>query len=372
MKEWTNILFFTHSSSTHCFLNKKQDIRFFKRQGLYTLPSNFLKLRVAVFLILGEIVFGVVGYTQLEGMSLFEAFYMVVITISTVGYTEVGNLGDAGRLLSSILIIINIGIFAYVLAVFSYYASTGRIFKKMHLSMIGKKISQLENHVIVCGYGRYGQEVCDHFLHHDIPFVVVERDEKVIDEIQHNEHKMLYLHEDATKDEVLKAAGIEKARSLIAALPDDSENLFIVLTANQLNQGINIISRATEARSQQKLKLAGADHVIMPEQIGGFYMATLVSKPGATEFFSYITREMESDIEFEEIKYENMPATSQGMAIRDLRIRKETGTNIIAYQASDGRYTVNPDPDTVLKPGSSFIVLGNREQIASLKKYLNG
>ncbi|MEO1257687.1 MAG: potassium channel protein [Bacteroidota bacterium] len=353
-------------------MKKKQYIRRYNGPGLYTLPNNFLRLRLAVFLILGEIIFGIVGYTQLEGMSVFEAFYMVVITISTVGYTEVGDLSDAGRLLSTIIIIVNIGIFAYVLAVFSYYASTGRIFKKLHLSMIGKKISQLENHVIICGYGRYGQEVCDHFLHHEIPFVVVERDEKVIDEIQHNEHKMLYLHEDATKDEVLKEAGIARARALIAALPDDSENLFIVLTANQLNSGINIISRATEARSQQKLKLAGADHVIMPDQIGGFYMATLVSKPGATEFFSYITRELESDIEFEEIKYENMPASSQGVAISDLNIREETGTNIIAFRTSDGRYTVNPDPDTVLTSGSSFIVLGNREQIASLKKYLNG
>ena len=254
-----------------------------------------------------------------------EAFYMVIITISTVGYTEVRPLSDTGHLFASILIILNIGIFAYLLAVFSYYMTSGELFKKIHLSLIGKKISQLENHVIICGYGRYGQEVGQHFLLQNIPFVVVEKSKMVIESIQQSKQKILYIHEDATKDEVLQEAGIDNARALIAALPDDSENLFIVLSARQLSDRINIISRATESRSQQKLELAGANHVVMPEQIGGFYMATLVSKPGATEFFSYITRELKADIEFEELKYENMPKACHGMTIKDLNIRQKNG-----------------------------------------------
>ena len=166
------------------------------------------------------------------------------------------------------------------------------------------------------------------------------------------------------------AVGIDRAKALVTTLPDDSENLFIVLTARQLSRRINIISRASEERSKRKLELAGANHVIMPDQIGGFYMATIVSKPGATEFFSYITREMESDIEFEELKYESLPASCRGLAIRELYIRKETGTNIIAYRPKEGSYVVNPSPDTILHPGSSFIVLGNREQLEALKIFL--
>ena len=346
-------------------------MKLIRRPELYTLPNNFLKLRWAGALIIAEIIFGVVGYIRLEGMTFLEAFYMVIITISTVGYSEVGEMSNNGRMLTTILIFFNIGIFAYLLAVFSYYMSTGEFFKRMHFAMIDKKIAQLENHVIVCGYGRYGKEVSEHFLARKQPFVIVERDKEVIDHIQHNEKKLLYVHDDATKDEVLLKAGIERAKALITALPDDAENLFVVLTARQLSKKINIVSRAAAPRSQQKLKLAGANHVIMPEQIGGFYMATLVNEPGATEFFSYISRDLDADISFEEIKYENMPLNCRDMTIQDLKIRKETGTNIIAYKPPEGNYIVNPSPDTALKPHTSFIVLGNRIQLDALKEYLN-
>ncbi len=305
----------------------------------------------------------------LEEYSLLDAFYMVVITISTVGFAEVRQLSPLGKLFSTGLILLNIGVFAYLLAVFSYYVADGKFFKSIHISLIRKKILQLENHVIICGFGKYGQEICSNLSRHNIPFVVVERDIEVVEKIQQSDEKILYVPDDATKDEVLQEAGIAKAKALISALPDDSENLFIVLTARQLSPSLNIISRASEARSQRKLELAGADHVIMPEQIGAFYMATLVSKPGATEFFSYLTREMDSDIGIEEIEYESLPSSCQGIAIKDLHIRKKTGTNIIAYRAQEGNYVVNPSPDTVLKANSSFIVLGNRKQLEALEGY---
>lgn len=313
---------------------------------------------------------GSCGFVYLEGYSYWEAFYMVVITISTVGYAEVQPLSTQGQIFASALIVSNIGIFAYMLAVFSYYMTSGEFFKRVHFSLIGKKIDQLENHVIVCGYGRYGREVADHFLSHNMPFVIVEKDASVVDRIQHVDKKILYVADDATKDEVLQRAGIAKAKALISALPDDAENLFVVLTARQLNRNINIISRASAERSQQKLKLAGANHVIMPEQIGGFYMATLVSKPGATEFFSYLSRELDSDIGFEEINYDTIPLSCRGMSIKDMDIRRATGTNIIAFRPSEGNYIVNPHPDTALEPNTSFIVLGNREQLDALKVYL--
>ena len=295
---------------------------------------------------------------------------MTTITVATVGYGAVKSLSPAGEWFSSFLILLNIGIFAYALAVFSYYVINGEIFRKMHLKSINNRIDSLNGHVIICGYGRYGREISRNFLHHRTPFVVVENSPAIIEELQRGAEPVLYIEDDATHDETLLRAGITRAKALITALPDDSENVFIVLTARQLNPTLNIISRATEAKSQRKLRLAGANHVIMPEQIGGFYMATLVSKPGATEFFSYITRESESDIEFEEIHYRNMPASCQGKSISDLHIRRETGANIIGFKHSDGSYIVNPGPETILEENSSFILLGNKEQLESLRQYL--
>jgi voltage-gated potassium channel len=341
-----------------------------KKGGMLKVPRSVLSNRLAGALILVEFVVGTVGFMWLEDYNFREAFFMTTITIATVGYGAVRDLSPAGEWFSSFLILSNIGIFAYALAVFSYYVINGEIFRKMHLMSINKKIDALRDHVIICGYGRYGREVTQNFLHHRTPFVVVESSTSVIEEIQRSDEQVLYIEDDATHDEALLRAGITRAKALITALPDDSENVFIVLTARQLNPTLNIISRATETKSQRKLRLAGANHVIMPEQIGGFYMATLVSKPGATEFFSYITRESESDIEFEEIHYRNMPAACRGKTISDLHIRRETGANIIGFKHADGSYVVNPGPETVLSENSSFILLGTKEQLDALQRYL--
>ena len=343
----------------------------FSRINVYTLPSTFLSARLAALLFAGEICLGLVGFMWLEEYSLGEAFYMVMITISTVGYTEVLPLSESGRVFTSFFILINIGIFAYSLAVFTYYVIQGEIYKKMHMGLINRRIEDLKDHIIVCGYGRYGREIALHFFQHDFPFVVIDFNEEKIHEIQTSSDRILYVHDDATQDETLIRAGIYRAKAIISALPDDSDNVFIVLTARQLNPRINIISRAKHIKTQKKLQKAGADHVVLPEQIGGFYMATLVSKPGAVEFFSFLTTEAQSDIGFEEIIFENLPVECQNKTIRELNIRKATGANIIGFKRTDGHYVVNPPPDTIIVPSSSFIVLGDREQLIQLKKYLN-
>ncbi len=335
-----------------------------------TVPRSFMSNRVALALILGELTLGITGFMYFEGNNLREAFYLTIITIATVGFGELRPFSPEGQMFVSFLIILNFGIFAYALSVFSYYVINGEIFKKMHLSLIGKKIEKLEQHVIVCGYGRYGREVSLNFLHHKIPFVVIDHDPEVIEGIQKSESDIVYIEGDATNDEILQTAGILRAKSLISALADDTENLYIVLTARQLNPQLNIISRASFPKSPRKLQLAGANHVVMPEQIGGFYMASLVSKPGATEFFSYITREAESDIEFEEIHYRDMPAVCRGKTMEELHIRRSSGANIIGFKDPAGRYIVNPEPGTVLRENSSFIVLGTHEQLGKLRKYL--
>lgn len=341
-----------------------------KKLNLHQVPSTFMNIKVAISLLLGELVFGVTGFMIIEGYSLGEAIYMAVITISTVGYTEVHPLSESGRLFAAVFIIINIGIFSYILAVFSYYVVQGEIFKNMHSNLINRQISELEDHIILCGYGKYGKEISSHFIKHQLPFVVIDIDPEEIEELQKGRQNILYMLDDATHDETLLKAGIKKAKSIISALPDDTENVFTVLTARQLNASIKIISRARDPKSQRKLLLAGANHVVMPEQIGGFYMATLVSQPGAVEFFSFITNEYKSDIGFEEIHYDDLPSACHGKTIRELHIRRETGANIIGYHAADGRYIVNPPPETRLVPNSSFIILGDKQQLNALRFFL--
>lgn len=352
-------------------VKKKLSLPFLQGPSLYSVPQRVLNNTAALTLIISEFLLGIAGYMYFEDYSFREAFYMTVITISTVGYTEVRPLSPEGQWFSSFLILLNIGIFAYVLSVFSYYIFSGEIFKKMHQNMIGSKIDALHNHVIVCGYGRYGQEVVQNFLHQNMAFVVIENDAAVIDIIQKNKDKILYIQDDATRDEALQEAGIMRAKALITALPDDSNNLFIVMTARQMNSKLDIISRTSDSRSKRKLELAGANHVIMPEQIGGFYMATLVSKPGATEFFSYLTRDVESDIDFEEVRFMDMPSNYRNKTIRELDMRRETGANIIGFKQPDGGYIVNPGPETKLVENSSLIVLGTQEHLKNLRIYLS-
>ncbi|MEN0007058.1 MAG: NAD-binding protein [Bacteroidota bacterium] len=346
--------------------------RYWNRDKLkfYSIPSSFMSVRIALVLLVWQLAIGLLGFMLIEGYDLVEAFYMVVITLSTVGYTEVAPLSTAGRLFASFYIVMNVGFLSYILAVFSYYVVQGEIFKKMHVSLINNRIDKLDNHVILCGFGRYGQEITEHFIDHDLSFVIIDADPNKIEQIQTSPHNLLYILGDATQDEVLLRAGIKRAKAIITALPDDSDNVFIVLTAKQLQPTTNIISRAKYAKSQRKLLLAGANHVVMPEQIGGFYMATLVSKPGSVEFFSFITNEFSSDIGFEELSYDTIPEPCRGKSIRDLRIRGATGANIIGYRAPDGEYVVNPAPDTILLPRSSFIVLGDDRQLKLLKGYI--
>lgn len=337
--------------------------------GGYTYRGAIISLRRAILLFILSILIGTLGYVVIEQYNLTEAFYMAVITISTVGFTEVHPLSDAGRLFTSIYIIVNIGIFAYGLYAFTDYIIEGEIFKKMHIRHIESKIDQLKDHVIICGYGRYGKEVSTHFAHHRKPFVVVDQSPETIKEIQINDDKILYVQGDATHDETLRKAGIAKAKAIICALPDDTSNVFSILTARELCKDINIISRVHREAAASKLKLAGADHTIMPEQIGGFYMATMVTKPNTVEFFSFISAEIESDIAFDEIIYEDVPLPCRDKTIAELNIRRNTGCNVIGYRSPTRRYIINPSPDTPLIAGSSFIVIGNDTQLKALHDY---
>jgi voltage-gated potassium channel len=335
-----------------------------------SLKSVGLNLKTAVALLLGTTLLETAGLILIEGYSFIDAFYMAVVTISTVGFGEVEPLTPAGRLFISIMIIINIGVVAYVLAAFSFYIIEGKLFEQMENSRMQNRVNSLRDHTIICGFGRYGREVVRHLIQQKQPFVIIEENEEKFSLPEFEDEDLLYVIGDATRDEVLVEAGISQATSLITALNDDSDNLFIVLSAKELNAGMRIVSRAHQARSRQKLRKAGANHVIMPEQIGGFYMATLISKPGAVEFFSYVTNELDSDIGFEEIRYDQLPEKLRGKQLLDLGLRLHSGVNVIGHRLTGGKYDVNPSPETIMQPGGSFIAVGSQPQILALRKYL--
>ncbi len=332
----------------------------------YTLKGGYLKLRYAIFLIILSVTIGVTGYMHLEDYSFREAFYMTIITISTVGFSEVKPLSESGQLFTTILIIVNIGVVAYSVSAFTAFIIEGALFKGIHRRTIQRNLKQMKDHIIVCGYGRYGREIVDHLLKQKIPFVLIEKNPDIVEEIQKMESKIIYVEGDVTHDEILEAAGVDRATALISTLPDDTDNLFTILSARQMNEKINLISAAKSQRTEKKLRQAGADHVIMPDRLGGFYMSTLISKPGAVEFFSFITNNAQSDIGFEELSYENLAATDRNKSIVELGIREKTGTNVIGIKKQNGQFEVNPKPDARLGPGDSFIVLGSRDQLKAL------
>ncbi|TAE85862.1 MAG: potassium channel protein [Bacteroidetes bacterium] len=324
---------------------------------------------LSFLLIVIPITIGVIGYMTIEDFNFLDALYMSVITIATVGFGETNPLSDAGRIFTIFLIISNLGIFAYALSLITSILIQGDFFEKYKSNKMKQQIAKLNNHVILCGYGRTGKEAAEILNRKKIPFVVIESRKDLNDELQANGIHW-YLNEDATKDEVLEDAGIKKARGLITTLPDDADNVYVVLTAREINSEMTIISRASTDSSVKKLKRAGASNVIMPDKIGGAHMASLITQPDVKEFLDIISGQGEG-VQLEEIELEKIAKQLNGNTIAELNLRHKTGVNVIGLKNTDGSYTVNPDIFTVLPAGTKLIVLGTAEQMEALKVTLN-
>ncbi len=334
--------------------------------------NRFIQSKLFWALILLCIVFltGVFGFRYFADYSWIDATYMTIITITTVGFGEVVPLGPYEKLFTSFLILSSIFILGYSISVITEYMLRKNNIGNLKQKSMQRKIDQLNDHIIVCGYGRNGKQAVEKLLNYNQPFVVVEMNEDVVQRAMNGDK--LFVIGNADEDEVLRKAGIERASTLICALPSDADNLFIVLSARQLNKDLRIISRATEETSYNKLKLAGADNVIMPDKIGGDHMASLVVVPDLVEFLDNLSVSGEKDsINVEQIPFEKVCPPGEDMAIRDLDVRRKTGCSIIGYKSSEGDYIVNPDPDMLLERDSKLIMLGNPKQIAALKMLYN-
>ena len=290
---------------------------------------------------------------------------MTIITVTTVGFNEVGPLETEGKIFTVFLIISSVFIFAYAISVITEYLFSKNQLQLLKTKKVKKMINRLSNHVIVCGYGRNGMQAVERLKAYKKPFVVIEKDKDII---QKYEEDVLFVEGDANEDEILITAGIHAAQYLIATLPDDAANLFVVLSARQLNQKLYIISRASQVTSQKKLKLAGADSVIMPDKIGGDHMASLVVIPDLITFMDKLGTEGENTTNLEEVAIEDFADQMECNSLRDLDLRRKTGCTIIGYIEPDGNYIINPEADLPLEPNSKVIVLGRPEQIKKLNE----
>ena len=335
--------------------------------GIFRDHHFFKKLYIAAGLILFVVVMGTAGYMFIEKYSLLDAFYMTIITLGTVGYREVNPLSDAGKLFTSGLILMSLITLGYSVTVITTYIIEGEFQQYFKHQKVKSEIKKLERHVIVCGYGRNGKQACVQLKSGHESFLVIENNPAVIEQMREDK-TLLFVEGDATKDEILIDAGIEKASALISALPDDADNVFVVLTAREMNPKMKIISRASDDASENKLRRAGANNVILPDKIGGTHMAALVTKPDVLEFLDYITGKI--NIRLEEIFYSNLSDKLKNKSIRDMEIRNKTGANIIGFKKGDGEYIINPDPDTLMQEDSKLFVLGTKEQVEKLLQIL--
>jgi len=323
------------------------------------------KIYLALFLMLSVLLIGVFGYRFISEYTWLDSLYMTVITVTTVGFKEVGPLDAASKIFTVFLITLSVFIFAYAISVITEYILSRNSLQLLKKKKVKNKINSLSKHVIICGYGRNGMQATERLKAYKRPFIVVEKDKEIIERYG---DEILFIEGDANEDDILKEAGVERAQYLISALPDDATNLFVVLSARQLNQNLIIISRASLMTSQKKLQLAGANKVIMPDKIGGDYMASLVVIPDLITFMNKLSMEGEHTTNLEEVAIENFEDQMECNSLRDLDLRNKTGCTIIGYIEPDGNYIINPEADLQLEPQSKVIVLGRPEQIIKLNK----
>ncbi|GAA0871175.1 potassium channel protein [Gangjinia marincola] len=325
------------------------------------------RIYVAILLMIAILIYGTVGYKIIMEFSWIDSIYMTVITISTVGFREVGRLSDLAKLFTVTLIVSSVVILGYAVKVISEYFISQNSVERLKKKQLKHKINQLKQHVIVCGYGRNGKQAVQKLKAYGKSFVIIERDEEVIERNQNE--GLLFVKGNANEDEILEEAGILEAGTLISALPKDADNLFVVLSARQLNKDLQIISRASEDTSYKKIKLAGADNVIMPDRIGGDHMASLVVVPDLVEFLDNIQLSDSENVNVQEIPFENVCKDEVERTIREIDVRRNTGCTIIGYKTPDGRYKVNPEADLLIEKGSKLIVIGTPHQIKNLNEY---
>ena len=320
------------------------------------------QLQFGLAILLFTIIVGTVGYMIIEKWHILDAIYMTIITISTTGFEETHPLSPTGKFFTLILIVMGIGSIAYTGGRAAQLLFETQIYRRRKMN---KKIEHLNNHYIVCGYGRMGRFICDELAEAKVDFVVIENDNDKIDKLINR--SFMFIKGDATSDEVLTSAGIKKAKGLVAVLSSDAENVFATLSSKVLNPEIYIVARAVEEETESKLVKAGASRVVKPYEIGGTRMAELLIRPGVIEFIDSIAREKNVDLNIEEVIV-HPDSTLVNKTLTELPIRKEMNIIIVSIYKQNGKFIYNPLSSAKIEAGDKLIAIGENTSLQKLNK----
>ncbi len=325
-------------------------------------------LLLTILLAVILVAIGTAGYMLIEDWPMLDSVYMTVITLSTIGYGEVNPVSQPGRIFTLILIVMGVGFFLYVIGNVVQFLVEGRIRLILGRHKLDKQINQLNNHYIICGYGRMGRAFCRYLIQRGLKFVVLEKsDERV--PVMNTDH-VLYVTGEATVEENLLKAGIKRASNLIATLGTDADNVLLVLLAKGLNPGLYVVARASQNASKKPLDTAGADVVVSPYDVGARRIAHAILRPNVIRFLEYAFADESTDIHIEELPVsENSRLV--GVSLKDSGIRHIHNLNILSIIEEDGDMLFNPSADTKLRAGESVIAVGTMRDLKRMEELLN-
>ena len=315
------------------------------------------------------IAFGSLGYVIIEQWPFLDSIYFTIITLTTIGYGEIRHLSDAGRLFTIFLIGGGMSVVIYAARNATQLIVEGQVRRFIGRRQMERSLKRMRNHFIICGFGRTGRKICEQFLTEKIDYVVIERHHDIAMELE--TCGVPFVQGDATNDDILMAAGVERAKGLITALDSPADNVFITLTARGINSDIHIVARSDSPDTEQKLFRAGADKVISPHSIGGRQMALAALRPSVVQFLEFETLNKNYGIQIEEIRLQDESELC-GKSLKDAKLSQHFGLIVIGVLKKNDEAVFNPGPTTVLNAGDDLILFGSGDQLQRLEAVASG
>jgi voltage-gated potassium channel len=319
---------------------------------------------LALIMLVAVTVLGTAGYVVIEGWGVWDAFYMTIISVTTAGYREVHEMSVYGQAWTSLVLVLGVGTLFYTASLVMAEVVEGSFYQRLEQRRFNRMLEQLDSHFIICGYGRIGKVIADEFRRQHVPFVVVDRDPSRVHDVI--EGGGMGVAADASREDVLKRVGIDRARGLIAAVGTEAENVYTVLTARVLRKDLYIIARIEQPDAEGKLRAAGADRVLSPYQLGGIQIAATALRPAVVDFMRLATTSEHLELAAEQIEVAN-GSPFIGKSIKDANLRQDFGVIVVAIKRKAGHMEFNPSPEAVLADHDQLVVLGNADQLKNLE-----